>query len=280
VPEPEPSAPDAAEDSTDAAADADHHVAHDTKVDPFASPPRTLPPPDTSHIARSYPRAVGAWAFYGYGAVVLVVIGLTIALPWRLPFSPTVLVALLLFSLVLIAGPALRTWSVAANVIARFASALWLYGAIACFAFVGGAWASDSEAPAHVHGPRWALILGTLAVAVTLAAICEVRSSRRRGSVRAIKRVYDDAAAAHRWNALLAVLTAAPTAVLHRARVIAPGFRQSVPGWAVLDTTSGQVHAVATDDDRMAWCRSLRRAGLDIEDTTVPAPHARQQTPA
>lgn len=256
--QPDPLAPQTA-DEPPAAGDGEAHPAAGP-VDPFTSPPRTLPLPDTSGIVRHYPRPVGGWAFLGYAAAVVVAIGLVIAFADHMPVSPGAFVGLLAYSCVLVGALALRALPGGSRVGAL--SATLLYGTVGGFVLAGATWlAEDHDDDASV-ARAVVVVVGVLA-SLAAAGLVEARRARTGRVVRELRRVHDAANAARRWNLLLHALQRAPGGTVVAMEVTPVGRRRREPGWAVVDE-SGDVHATASDADRLAWGAALRAAGIDV----------------
>lgn len=239
-------------------------------VDPFTSPPRTLPLPDTTEIVRLYPRPVGGWALCGYGAATLLAVALAIAFPDQLPVSSTVFVGLLAYSLVPVAALALR--ALPSGALMRVLAGTMLYGVIVAFALGGTTWAAEDGLPGDVRGTRTLVVGASVLVSLTLATAIEVRRARARRAAHALRGIYDAAAAARRWNLLLHALHRTPGSKLDDGRASTPGRRprrRPRRRWAVVDPL-GTVHAAASDADLSAWCSTLRAAGVDVAPTTSP----------
>lgn len=248
-------------------------------VDPFSSPPLALPQPDTSGVVRSYPRPLGGWAFLAYGAVVLLAMVVFGVFHDRAPISSAAFTGLAAFSLLLVATVALR--SVPSGRAFGVFSAVVLYGLVLGFGLGGSQWIGDALTD-QARTTRVAIVVAGVALSLGVAAVVEVRRSRVQRVIRELLHVYDEAAAARRWNVLLRELDRTAGTVLVDGSLVPPGRRRPERGWAVVDA-AGVAYAVATEADREAWCAALRAAGADVAATTAPRtgtgttadPHAR-----
>lgn len=264
----------------DASADAADSAGTDSRpagapVDPFTSPPRALPQPDTSGIVRRYPRPIGGWAFLAYAAVVVVAIGLVIAFSERMAVSSAAFAGLLAYSCVLVGLLALRALPTRPGAAAVFAALL--YGAVLAFALGGSAWVADAVADDD-RGTRVVVAGAGLLLSLAAAAAVEVRRARALRVERELRRVYEAAVAARRWNLLLHALEQIPDAELRDGEVRPVGSRRTEPGWAVVDPL-GEVGVAASEADLAAWCDALRSAGIDVVPATRPAGTAAEGDP-
>lgn len=273
----EPAAPDddapdgeraAAKEADDPAAGRREEPAPRQPVDPFTSPPRTLPQPDTSGILRRYPRPIGGWALYGFGAAVLLSLVLAIAFPDRLAISPGALVGLLAYACFVAAALVLR--SLSRGLVASVVTATLLLGVVGVFVLGASDWAARQGLAGDARVTRVVVVaVGTL-VPLAVAAVVEVRRTLSRRVLRELRRIEDASAAARRWNVLLHALATTPGARVRSRKVRLPGGRGPEPGWAVVDPQRA-VRAAATEADRDAWCTALRAAGIDVATNARPA---------
>lgn len=265
-PQPGPGpAPDGGAPDTDEVAPGDTPPRHGP-VDPFSSPPLVLPLPDTTSVARYYPRPVGGWTFLAYGTATLGALIVVGAFPDRAPISSAALAGLAAYSLLLVAVVTLRT--ISAGRASGKVSAALLYGVVLVFGLGGNEWIADSLTD-EVRTTRVVIVALGVVASLGVAAVFEVRRSRARRVVGELLRIYDVGAAARRWNLLLHELDRTPGAVLVDGALVPPARRRPEPGWAVVDA-AGVTYAVATEADREAWCATLRASGVDVAATTGP----------
>jgi hypothetical protein len=227
----------------------------DDDPNPFTSPPRPLAGADTSALVPYYPGSLGGWLALGFALFVLVSIALVIARPSLLPVSPAVFVTIVAYATILMGALGLRSLRRGGRAFGVF-SFIVLTGVLVVSALAGAVWVTDDET-ADGDGFARGVVLAVVAVCSAAAVVfVEVRRSRSLRFQRARQRIRDAAAAAQRWNDLLAALHRAPAAELRQAEVVPPGRILPVPGWAVVDP-AGATLAVASDRDRGAWIDSV-----------------------
>ena len=220
-------------------------------LNPFTSPPRPLAGADMSALVPYYPNSLGGWLFLGFAAFVLVSIALVIARPGLLPMSSTAFVTVVAYATLLAVTLALRSVRRGGRALGLLSLTL-LTSVLVVFALGGAVWVTDdttADGGGLARGVTVAVILACSAAAI---AFVEVRRARSLRYERARQLIRDAAAAAQRWNDLLAALHQVPASELRQAQVVRPGRILPVPGWAVVDRT-GVALAVASDSDRGAW---------------------------